>query len=202
MQLFSLKRSDDVLPISNLIISYYILLYPIWYFKRQIYIMTIWNTRQGHNDRVRVGQSKTNLRRKRIWGESENESEAKTNLRRKRKRIWGENESEAKTNLRRKRISSSLTSQFPKHLDFKMYATYSDSFKNSKPAQIRSAACDQLQSAISSSREQQHRSATGPSHMLDRKHGTVFHPLIRAAKMTKAVARNEIKRRQKYIRHR
>ena len=33
----------------------------------------------------------------------------------------------------------------------------------------------QLPSAISPSREQQHRSATGPSHMLDHKHGIVFH---------------------------
>ena len=39
----------------------------------------------------------------------------------------------------------------------------------------RGAACDQLPSAISSSREQQHRSKTGPSHMLDHKHGIVFH---------------------------
>ena len=26
--------------------------------------MTIWNTRQGHNDRVRVGPAETNLRRR------------------------------------------------------------------------------------------------------------------------------------------
>ena len=30
--------------------------------------MTIWNTRQGHNDRVRVGPAETNLRRRGIWG--------------------------------------------------------------------------------------------------------------------------------------
>ena len=41
--------------------------------------------------------------------------------------------------------------------------------------QIRGGACDQLQSAIRSSREQQHRLATAPSHMLDFTHGTVCH---------------------------